>query len=130
MDKFLNLANDRQQDYVTKEDCEEPFDNYNEGLDKYNQCGCKKTEYRMGSLSYNNNSNCRNILNKSKSLLKETVKANVAYGGKMHVCKHHMSRNKCKICKKTCKHHMSRNKCKICKKTRKNKKSRKSRRYR
>lgn len=44
MDKFLNLANGRQPDYVTKEDCEEPFDNYNEGLNKYNQCGCKKSE--------------------------------------------------------------------------------------
>ena len=117
MDKFLNLANDRQQDYYTEEDCKEPFSDYNEGLNKYNQCGCKKTEYKMGSLSYNNNSNCRNILNKSKELLKQNVKANIAYGGKMHLCKHHMKYNMCKICKKTRRHKKSR-------------KSRKSRRYR
>jgi hypothetical protein len=123
MDKFLNLANDRQQDYYTEADCKEPFSDYNEGLNKYNQCGCKKTEYKMGSLSYNNNSNCRNILNKSKALLKQTVKSNNEdinadiNGGKIKMCKHHMPRNKCKICKKTRRHKKSR-------------KSRKSRRFR
>jgi|694.fasta_scaffold17657_9 hypothetical protein len=136
MDKFLNLANDRQEDFYTEEDCKAPISDYKAGLEQYNQCGCKKTEYKMGSLSYNNNSNCRNILNKSKSLLKQTVKSNNEdinadiYGGKIKMCKHHMPRNKCKICKTTCKHHMSRNNCKICKTTRRHKKSRKSRKSR
>ena len=110
MDKFNNLANDRQQVYYTEEDCKSSFDDYKEGLNKYNQCGCKNSERKFGPISYNSNSNCRNILNKSKELLEQTVKANNEdiYGGKIKMCKHHMPRNKCKICKKSRKQRKSR----------------------
>ena len=110
MNKFVNynLVNDRQNVYYTEEDCREPFYDYNEGVNKYNQCGCKNTERKFGPMSYNSNANCSKILNTTKKLLKQNVKLNNSVGGKIKMCKHHMPYNICKICNKTRKHRKSR----------------------